>query len=236
MLHHHNKRNIALIGESGRMGKSIIERVSNDDSWCIHTKIMRDLSAFTNVINNDTPEIDIIIDFSNAELTHQLASHAINATIPMLIGTTGLSMETYDLLNACAQTAPIMIAPNTSTGILVLHKLLTLAARHLDESFDIDIIETHHRHKKDAPSGTTLSLRNTLMLATEKPITLHSIRAGKNTAEHTVTFNGDNESLTLSHNVSSSAVFADGALRLAQWLLNQKSGLYTPKDFLNVSY
>ena len=123
-----------------------------------------------------------------------------------------------------------MIAPNTSIGILVLQKLLSTAASMLDNTFDIDIIETHHRNKVDAPSGTALSLAQTINAVRPAPVGMHSLRAGDVIAEHIVSFRGDHETIKLTHTAHSRHIFADGALRLAGWLVKQKPGLYVPDD------
>ncbi len=227
-------RKIALIGASGRVGKSLIQRIYTSPSWDITMELTRDLSKLNTIHANSFPP-HIIIDFSHADTTYQLAKMLVDHSIPLLIGTTGLNEVTYELLARCAKTAPVMIVPNTSIGIIILHKLLRLTAAQLDSTFDIDITETHHRHKKDAPSGTALSLQKTLNNTTTNPISVHSLRAGKDTADHVISFQGDNESLTFSHRVSSRDVFADGALRLANWLIQQESGVYTTDDFLNTS-
>ncbi len=230
----YQRKKVALIGISGRVGKSLAQRIEASSLWNLVMGLKRDLSDLDNLKSSNTLP-HIIIDFSHAETTHQLAKMMIDSPIPLLIGTTGLKAQTYDLLQTCAKTAPVMIAPNTSIGIILMHKLLRLTVQQFNHTFDIDIVETHHRHKKDAPSGTALSLQKTLNNATTNSINIHSLRAGKDTADHVVSFQGDNESLTFSHRVSSRDVFADGALRLASWLIQQKPGFYTTDDFLNTS-
>ncbi len=229
----YQRKEVALIGISGRVGKSLIQRIEQSSLWNLIMGFRRDLSDLDNLKSDNT--LHIIIDFSHADTTYQMAQMMIDSPIPLLIGTTGLNAETYNLLQTCAKTAPVMIAPNTSIGIILMHKLLRLTAEQLDHTFDIDIVETHHRHKKDAPSGTALSLQKTLDNVTITPVSIHSLRAGKDTADHVVSFQGDNESLIFSHRVSSRDVFADGALRLASWLIQQKPGFYTTDDFLNTS-
>ncbi|MES2252395.1 MAG: dihydrodipicolinate reductase C-terminal domain-containing protein [Pseudomonadota bacterium] len=220
------QKKIALIGATGRMGKCVIECAQNHNDWYITTPIARDLSDLW-----DTPApADIVVDFSNAEMTAELAKRASGKNIPLLICTTGLTEETNDVLAHCSITCPVMIAPNTSIGILLLRKMLKEAASTLDDTFDIDIIETHHRNKVDAPSGTAISLRETLQTIRSTPVGMHSIRAGDVIAEHSVSFRGDHETITLTHTANGRHVFADGALRLAKWLIKQKPGFYTPED------
>ncbi len=218
------KTKIALIGATGRIGKCIIELAQNHHDVCVTLPLSRDLSKLW-----DTP-IDVVIDFSHAEMTAELAKRAIGKHTPLLICTTGLTAETKDALTHCSLTCPVMIAPNTSIGILVLHKMLKVAATMLDSTFDIDIVETHHRNKVDAPSGTALSLKETIQSIRPAPVGVHSLRAGDVIAEHIVSFRGDHETIKLTHTAHARHVFADGALRLATWLAKQKPGLYVPED------
>jgi 4-hydroxy-tetrahydrodipicolinate reductase len=219
-----NKTKIALIGATGRIGKCIIELAQNHNDVCVTLPLSRDLSKLW-----DTP-VDVVIDFSHAEMTAELAKRAIGKHSPLLICTTGLTAATKDALKQCSLTCPVMIAPNTSIGILVLRKMLKVAATMLDSTFDIDIVETHHRNKVDAPSGTALSLEQTVQSIRPAPVGMHSIRAGDVIAEHIVSFRGDHETVKLTHTAHSRHVFADGALRLATWLIKQKPGLYVPED------
>lgn len=223
-----NKTKIALIGASGRIGKCITELVQNNNDMCVTLPVTRDFSGLW-----DAP-VDIVIDFSHAEMTAELAKHAIGKHIPLLICTTGLTAETTDALKQCSVTCPVMIAPNTSIGILVLRKMLEVATAMLDSSFDIDIIETHHRNKVDAPSGTALSLEQTIQSIRQAPIGMHSLRAGDVIAEHIISFRGDHETVKLTHTAHSRYVFADGAVRLARWLIKQKPGLYVPEDVIPI--
>lgn len=223
-----NKTKIALIGATGRIGKCIVELTQNSNDCCVTLSIARDL---TRVWDAAIP-VDVIIDFSHAEMTAEVAKCALGKHIPLLICSTGLAEDTKDALKQCSKTCPVMIAPNTSLGILVLRKMLEVAATMFDNAFDIDIVETHHRNKVDAPSGTALSLKETVQSIRSAPVGMHSIRAGDVIAEHVVSFRGDHETVKLTHTAHSRHVFADGALRLAKWLVKQKPGLYTPEDVI----
>ena len=176
--------------------------------------------------------IDVVIDFSHAEMTAELANAATSKNIPLLICTTGLTQDTKDALKQCSATCPVMIAPNTSIGILVLRKMLEVATAMFDGTFDIDIVDTHHRNKVDAPSGTALSLEQTVQSIRPTQVGMHSIRAGDVIAEHIVSFRGDHETVKLTHTAHSRHVFAEGALQLAKWLVKQKPGLYVPEDLM----
>ena len=221
-----DKTKIALIGATGRIGKCIVELAQNHNDMCVIMPLSRDI---TRVWDAFAP-VDIIIDFSHAEMTAEVAKRALGKHIPLLICTTGLTEDTKDALKQCSKTCPVMIAPNTSIGILVFRKMLESATAIFDNAFDIDIVETHHRNKVDAPSGTALSLKETVQSIRSTPVGMHSIRAGDVIAEHVVSFRGDHETVKLTHTAHSRHVFADGALRLAKWLVKQKPGLYVPED------
>jgi 4-hydroxy-tetrahydrodipicolinate reductase len=149
-----------------------------------------------------------------------------------LVGTTALHEDTKTVLETCAKTAPVMIAANTSFGHIVLKQMAKIAAELLDETFDIDIIDTHHRHKKDAPSGTAVNLKAALAPIAKSPIHMHAIRAGEVIGKHTISFHGKYEAIELTHTASSRYLFASGALSLAKWLLNKKPGLYSQDDII----
>lgn len=224
------RKRIALIGATGRMGVSLIEQAEKSDFWRISKKISRNLAEQDPWDSSSKNDIDIIIDFSNAEMAAELAKQAIGTKIPILICTTGLSEETKENLKKCSETAAVMLVANTSIGIQLMHKLLEIAASLLDDTFDTNIIETHHRNKVDSPSGTTLALVKTLQSVRKNPIDIHSLRSGDGFAEHLVTFHGNNETFSLKHTAHARHVFADGALRLARGLLTRKPGLYTSQD------
>ncbi|MDP3372159.1 MAG: dihydrodipicolinate reductase C-terminal domain-containing protein [Candidatus Paracaedibacteraceae bacterium] len=229
----HVKR-IALVGATGRMGKCIIEQTEQHSKWRVAKKITRDLNEHDPWDHTSGHKIDVIIDFSNAAMTAELAKQAIGTKIPLLICTTGLSSATINTLKKCSEHAAVLLVSNTSIGIQLMHELLKIASSMLDSTFDVDIVETHHRHKVDAPSGTAFSLAKTIDAIRSISTKIHSLRSGEGFTEHTVTFNGNNETITLSHTAHSRDVFANGALRLADWLIEQKPGFYTSQDMLPV--
>jgi 4-hydroxy-tetrahydrodipicolinate reductase len=208
---------------------------------CVHAT-NRDLTFFTQAEHRDT--IDVVIDFSHPTMTHALIHPMWTFQKPWLIGTTGLSDDTLTLIQSCAQHMPIMNVSNTSLGAHVLAELAQRAALTLGTPFDIEIIETHHHHKTDAPSGTALHLARALQEIRSEltpcfgrhgaigprvahEIGIHAVRGGSITGEHRVIFFGPDESIEITHRTTSRTVFADGALRLAHWLVHQKNGFYT---------
>jgi 4-hydroxy-tetrahydrodipicolinate reductase len=222
---------LAILGASGRMGQAIAKLATTQPDFAI-THEFNSASDIITVLRDWQSDQAAIIDFSNDAGTHQLAKACLGRSIPILVGTTKLSEATQALLTKCAETAPVMIAPNTSIGALVLSRLACQAAQMLGSDFDIDIIDTHHRHKKDAPSGTAITLQQALNLTTGTTPPVHSLRAGDAIAAHTITFHGTQESFEITHTATSRDVFAKGALMLITWLVQQKPGLYSAANAL----
>lgn len=196
---------------------------------------------------------NVIIDFSALNATKALLDFALNAPKPLVIGTTGLDESTYALIKKASEKMPVFYATNMSLGVAVLNLLAKQAATLL-KGFDIELVEMHHRHKKDAPSGTAMTLAQTLAkvrnldlnkvrvsgrdgLVGERKkdeIAVMSLRGGDIVGKHTVGFYENGEFLELSHNATSRATFAKGAVTIAKWLVSQKNGLYSMNDFLGM--
>lgn len=195
----------------------------------------------------------VIIDFSALSATKALLDFALNAPKPLVIGTTGLDESTYALIKKASEKMPVFYATNMSLGVAVLNLLAKQAATLL-KGFDIELVEMHHRHKKDAPSGTAMTLAQTLAktrnldlnkvrvsgrdgLVGERKkdeIAVMSLRGGDIVGKHTVGFYENGEFLELSHTATSRATFAKGAVTVAKWLVSQKNGLYSMNDFLGM--
>ena len=170
---------------------------------------------------------DVLIEFTAPEVTIAHVQLAQALKTPMVIGTTGLSGAQQDTLRAAAKTIPIVFSPNMSLGMNVLFELAQLAAQRLGPAYDIEIVESHHRQKKDAPSGTAARLAALLGAAGKRPaIPVHAIRAGDIVGDHTVILAGASERLELTHRAQSRDVFAQGALRAAQFVVGRPPGLY----------
>ena len=208
------------------------------------------------LITSDLPaalaEADVALDFSNSEATRSNLQACRAARKPLLLGTTGFGAELDAELEATAREVALLVAPNTSIGAALLTELAREAARALPATFDIDVLELHHRLKQDAPSGTALALARTLATARGLPlprsgtspaappgprpeegrIGLASLRAGDIVGEHTVLFCGAGEELVLTHRVRERGVFARGALSAALWLSSRPPGRYSMRDFI----
>jgi 4-hydroxy-tetrahydrodipicolinate reductase len=179
--------------------------------------------------------IDVIIDFSSEEGTRTAISIARATGAALLVGTTGLSREVDGALRELAKISAVLIAPNTSLGVAVTKRLARLAAELLGPSgWSVDIIESHHDRKKDAPSGTALALARALadggMSLENRQI--HAIRAGDTIGEHEIRFAGPSERIHIMHQAVTRDLFAAGALRGAKWLAGKPAGLYTMEDIL----
>jgi len=213
-------------------------------------------AAGASAISDDLASVlnaaDVAVDFSLPEATHKVLDAVLAAAKPLVIGVSGLDRAAVDEIKDAARTVPILYDRNMSLGIAVLDGLVRQAVASLGAGFEAEIHETHHRHKMDAPSGTALKLGASLAAARnqdfeavkryepaglKRPLAPGEIgfevsREGEVPGEHTVILYNESERLELKHAVSSRRVFADGALRAAQWLSDRPPGLYTMRDLL----
>ena len=222
---------VLLVGADGRMGKTIVDLASNDPNIDIVAKC--DLG---DPIEPAMKNCDVVIDFSQADATNEICRTALHHRKSLVIGTTGHSQEQRLMIENTAQSLPIVFASNFSVGVNVLFWLTRKAAELLGSDFNPEIIETHHKMKKDAPSGTARTLaeivKRTRNLDSQIPI--QSIREGEVVGNHTITFTGPGERLELTHRASSREIFARGALRAAQWVTGKAPGLYSMQDVLGL--
>jgi 4-hydroxy-tetrahydrodipicolinate reductase len=232
---------IALVGAAGRMGQAMAAIAISENA-----EIMAKLDLGRAISFRDA---DVLIDFSSAEATDEICAAATKSETPLVIGTTGHSAEERRRIESAARTIPVVLAANFSVGVNALLVLTELAAKILGPGFDLEIIETHHRMKKDAPSGTAKTLAEVLQQVRKTgtvrhgregmvgereraEIGIHSVRGGDVVGEHTVIFAGDGERLELTHRASSRETFARGALRAARWTIGKPAGLYSMRDVL----
>lgn len=196
---------------------------------------------------------DVIVDFSSAAATARVVELALDAGMPLVIGTTGHAEAERARLRALAARVPTVWAGNFSVGVNLLFALTARATRTLGREFDAELIELHHRHKKDAPSGTAARLLELILEARQLDSTavrhgregpagerspdevgVHAVRGGDIVGEHTVLFAGPGERLELTHKASDRMIFARGALRAANWIVRQKPGVYDMQDVLGL--
>lgn len=264
---------VAVIGASGRMGRALLEAAGNHEGIVLGAAIERPGSTLIGVdagemaglgklgvslvdsLDAVTEQFDVLIDFTSPESTLINLDWCVKHSKAIVIGTTGFNHAQKEQIVALAEETPVVMAPNMSVGVNLMWKLLEVAARVMGEYTDIEIIEGHHRHKKDAPSGTALKMgeviAQTLGRDLEKvavygregitgerdrqTIGFATVRAGDLVGEHTAMFADIGERLEITHKASSRMTFANGAMRAAKWLADQKSGLYDMQQVLGLS-
>jgi 4-hydroxy-tetrahydrodipicolinate reductase len=241
---------VLLVGAAGRMGRAI-KRAAEAQSDIIITAEC-DLG---DILDHSIPRCDVVIDFSHPDATEQNCAACVASEKPIVIGTTGHSRAQVAVIEDAAKSIPLLLASNFSVGVNALFWLTQRAAQLLGDTFDIEIVETHHRFKKDAPSGTAKRLAQILCEArslqydkdvlhgregtpgerSNTEIGIHAIRAGDVVGDHTVIFAAPGERLELTHKASSRETFAVGALRAARWIIGKPARLYSMEDVLGLA-
>ena len=220
-----------LIGAKGRMGRAIVAAAEKDPSLTIAAALDRG-----DAIAPAMGDCEVVIDFSIADATEAICRACAENRKPLVLGTTGHNATQKESIAAAAQQIPIVFAANFSVGVNALFGLTRRAAELLGSDFDLDVIEMHHRTKKDAPSGTAKRLVEILteVRGDDGAILAQSMRAGDIVGEHMVILSGVGERLELTHRASSRETFAVGALRAARWAIKQPAGLYNMEDVLGM--
>ncbi len=264
---------IAVMGATGRMGKTLIEAVQQADGAQLSAAIDRADSSLVGAdvgelvaqgkigvnlsgdLNAVLDQFDVLIDFTHPSVTLKNLEICRAAGKAMIIGTTGFSPQEKQLLAEAGKQIPIVFAANFSVGVNLCLKLLDTAARVLGDDVDIEIIEAHHRHKVDAPSGTALRMGEVVANALgrdlqkvavygregqtgareRETIGFATVRAGDVVGDHTVLFAADGERVEITHKASSRMTFAKGAVRAALWLQGRQPGLYDMQDVLGLT-
>jgi len=240
---------IAITGSNGRMGQALIEAVKLNPNVSQGSILNRG-----DDINRVLKDFDVLIDFTRPEATLDALSVCQSAGKAMVIGTTGFSDDALKVIDQASSDIPIVFAPNMSVGVNLTLKLLETTAKVIGTDSNIEIVEAHHRHKVDSPSGTALKMGEVIANAlgrdlsecavygregTEEPrdrqtIGFSSIRGGDVVGEHTVTFFMEGERVEITHKASSRMTYANGAVKASQWLTNQANGLYSMQDVLDL--
>jgi 4-hydroxy-tetrahydrodipicolinate reductase len=221
---------VALIGARGRMGQTIADLAKNDPK--IEIVAQCDLG---DAIGAAVKNCDVAIDFSHAGAVDEVCRAAMQHRKALVIGTTGHSVEQRQFIEKTASTLPIVFASNFSVGVNALFALTRRAAEILGSEFAPQIVETHHKMKKDAPSGTAKTLGEILKEALKTQIPIESVREGDVVGEHTISFIGPNERLELTHRAGNREIFGSGALRAATWVFGKPAGLYSMQDVLGIA-
>jgi len=254
---------IGILGSSGRVGSLLIDDIGineNTSLSAVHVlselkKTVPDDTVVTNDIKTMVSSCEVVIDFSTPSATEELLNNTINNndSTPLVIATTGFNEHQKNLLLEASKIAPILYATNMSLGVAVLNKLVSLASKTLEE-FDCEIVEQHHRHKVDSPSGTALTLaqhaanargldldkvrisgRDGIIGArTKNEIAVMALRGGDIVGRHTAGFYNDGEFIELNHTATSRNTFSKGAIKAAIWLVSQDAKLYSINDCLGL--
>jgi len=262
------KPKLVVIGAAGRMGKRILSLAAESGDFDIigaverqdHPQIGEDASVLTGIeplnvkLTHFYPypaDADVAIDFSLPVAAVRTVDYCRESKVALVLGTTGLSEEQHKYIKTASKEIPTLHATNMSIGMNVLFSLVGRLATMLGDEYDIEIVEQHHRFKKDAPSGTALTLAEKIRSATGRDwsgalthgkdiarqkgtIGIHAVRAGDITGIHSVIFSTLGETITVTHTAHSRDTFARGALQAAKWLVGKKPGLYSMADVLGI--
>ena len=263
---------IAVTGAAGRMGRNLIQACSENTNCQLGAAIEHESSPFigrdagevagidtlnTKIVSklvDVTDDFDTLIDFTRTDVTLKNLADCVTNGKNIIIGTTGFSDEEKQQIKKAGESIAVVFAPNMSVGVNLCFKLLDIAAKVLGDDVDIEVIEAHHRHKVDAPSGTALrmgevvadalgrDLKDCAVYGREghtgerdaKTIGFETIRAGDIVGDHTVMFAGNGERVEITHKASSRMTFANGAIRASGWLMSRDSGLFDMQDVLGL--
>lgn len=266
------KLKITLIGSGGRMGVSITQILANSTKSILFAAVERANSPligkdiglnagigengvlFTSHTEEAIAGCDVVIDFGSAENSKSVLDLAAKYNKPLVIGVTGLDESFLQRIKELSVQFPILQSPNMSVGVNLLFKLAEMAARVLKDEYDIEILDIHHRHKKDSPSGTAMKLKEVILSTlgrTEanaiygrhgneygerdpKEIAIHSMRAGEVIGDHTAYFFSPDERIEISHKARDRRTFAVGAVKAAEFIYEQKMGLFHMFDVLGI--
>ena len=254
------KIKLSITGCLGRMGQQLIKSSSNEKNFQLvsitESKLInKKISGLNLQVNSESAfkNANIIIDFTVPKSTLEILKIASKLKKRVIIGTTGFSKKEENLIKKYSKKIPILKAGNMSLGINLLMYITEIASKSLGNNFLSKIFEVHHKHKKDHPSGTALMLGRGIAAGKDKEfyklmgekyfnkktfpynkkINFNSIRKGETIGNHKVLFSSGKETITLNHEAFDRALYSEGALTAAKWLINKKSGLYSMRDVLN---
>lgn len=233
---------LGIAGVCGRMGRRIFELARDDKDFELSLALEK---KGTPVIGKDlgklkissSPDglflVDVFVDFTTPDGTEVNLDYVARYKKAYVLGTTGLSETQLKKVEEVSKVVPVVFSPNMAIGVNVLFDMLPEIARRLGPDYNIEIVEAHHRAKKDAPSGTAKRMGQLLAEATKKEIPIHAIRLGDIVGDHTVIFCGNSERIEIKHQAHSRDLFAVGALKAAKWIVGKPAGLYSMHDVLN---
>jgi len=230
---------VGILGAQGKMGQQMIAllKAGTFPNLAFHNGFTPKTDKTYPTLNTENIQnIDVLIDFTEKNATLSYLDLFQKSKKSLVIGTTGFTQEEISRIEAISQFCPIVFAPNMSTGVNVLFDLVARASQLLPRTFSPQVLEIHHPHKKDAPSGTALKLQEEILRACstqdDNNVPIQSFRGGDVIGEHTVFFLADGERIELTHRATNRDIFARGALQAAQWVVKQNPGFYSMKDVL----
>jgi len=232
---------LGIAGVCGRMGRRIFELASSDKDFELNLALEK---KGTPMIGRElgrlkissSPDglflIDVFVDFTTPEATETNLDYVARYKKALVLGTTGLNENQIKKVEEISKVVPIVFSPNMSVGVNVLFAILPEIAKRLGPAYSIEIVEAHHKAKKDAPSGTAKKFAQALADATSKEIPIHAIRLGDIVGDHTIIFCGNSERIEIKHQAHTRDLFALGALKAAKWVMGKPAGLYSMQDVL----
>lgn len=232
---------LGVAGVCGKMGKRIFELASFDKEFELALglekkgtpAIGKDIGKLKVSSNQDGLFlVDVFVDFTVPEATEENLSFVAKYRKALVLGTTGLSDAQISKVQEISRVVPVVFSPNMSIGVNVLFSILPEIAKRLGPDYSIEIVEAHHKSKKDSPSGTAKKLAEVLTEATKRQIPMHAVRLGDIVGDHTVIFCGNSERIEIKHQAHSRDLFALGALKAAKWVFGKPAGLYSMQDVL----
>ena len=232
---------LGIAGVCGKMGRRIFDLAYHDRDFEVMLALERkgipqigkELGKLKISSSSDGMFlIDVFVDFTIPEAAEVNLDYAAKYKKAMVIGTTGLNDNQLKKIEEISKVVPVVFSPNMSVGVNVLFAMLPEIAQRLGPNYSVEIVEAHHKEKKDAPSGTARKFGQILTDATKKEIPIHSLRLGDITGDHTIIFCGNSERLEIKHQAHSRDLFALGALKAAKWLMGKPAGLYSMQDVL----
>ncbi len=264
---------IVIMGAAGRMGKTLLQAVDENEQAVLAGGVVEASSSLVGVDLGELAGLgkcqvmavdsldalradwDVLIDFTAPAVTLENAAWCAQQGKALVVGTTGLNNEQKAALAQAAQKVPVVFAPNMSVGVNLCFKLLEMAAAALGDDYDVEVVEMHHRHKVDAPSGTALGMGEAVARAlgrdleqvavygregmtgarARETIGFATLRGGDVVGDHTVVFAAEGERVEITHKASSRMTFARGAVRAACWLKSRPAGLYSMQDVLGLN-
>ncbi|MEA3329011.1 MAG: 4-hydroxy-tetrahydrodipicolinate reductase [Candidatus Omnitrophota bacterium] len=232
---------IAISGAAGKMGGRIINLIAKDSSLKLtatleqngHSAIGRDVCGIEISDNpGNIKDADCLIEFATPRASIEHLEAVLKYKKPMVIGTTGLSPEENLKIRKASKVIPIVFSPNMSIGVNIFFKLVKLAAQSLPKDYFASIIEAHHVHKKDAPSGTAKRIAGIIKAEGGEIKNIESIREGEIIGDHRISFEGPFDKIELFHSAKTRDIFAQGALKAAKWVIDKQPGIYNMQDVL----